>query len=428
MTYGKNIAIDQQEPFYVDVTAVPVPCDHASSSHNNNSALSHNHSRTATRSSVQNMRIHLQREKSSYKLPKDKRSHDVEQNEVKRLVEQGFTTGLAESLTLNNMSFPLRIWVVDNSGSMQMTDGHRIIPTTKKNDVRIVECTRWDEIKECVNYHAQMAALLNAPTTFRLLNDPGAAVGSQQFGVAEQLSSQHQVMQDVQTVMSTMNKTRPSGCTPLITHILEIQASVMEMSPQLLAEGKRVAIILATDGLPTDDYGVASDLTRQQFVESLRLLEGLPVWVVVRLCTDEEDVVEFYNDLDEQLELSLEVLDDFLGEGEEVYTHNPWLNYALPLHRCREMGYHDRLFDMLDERRLTKDEVRDFCALLFGGSSFDGVPDPSVDWVGFLNFVEQMLKQEKRHWNPNKKKLTPWIDLKKLNSIYGDSSAGCIVM
>lgn len=28
---------------------------------------------------------------------------------------------------------------------------------------------------------------------------------------------------------------------------------------------------------------------------------------------------------------------------------NPWLDYALPLHRLRETGYHDRVFDMLDE-------------------------------------------------------------------------------
>lgn len=396
---------DYYEPHYV--SAVPVPHD-------------------APSIDSGNLRINLQRQRSSYKLPEQNTSKTVDEKQLQSLIDQGFTAGLARSLAMNNMAFPLRIWVVDNSGSMQMTDGHRIIPTSKRNDVRIVECTRWDEIKECVNYHAQMAALLNAPTTFRLLNDPGATVGSQQFGVAEKSSSAAEIMKDVQTAMSTMNRTRPCGCTPLITHILEIQESVMEMSPKLLSEGKRVAIILATDGLPTDDYGMHSDTIRQQFIESLRLLEGLPVWVVVRLCTDEDDVVQFYNDLDGQLELSLEVLDDFLGEAAEVNAHNPWLNYVLPLHRCREMGFHDRLFDMLDERKLTKGELRDFCALLFGEANFDGIPDPSEDWPGFIKRIDRLLKNEKRHWNPIKKKLTPWMDVKKLNSIYGDSS--CTVM
>ena len=41
------------------------------------------------------------------------------------------------------------------------------------------------------------------------------------------------------------------------------------------------------------------------------MLEGLPVWVVIRLCTNEKKVTEFYNQIDEVLEFNLEVLDDF---------------------------------------------------------------------------------------------------------------------
>jgi hypothetical protein len=47
-----------------------------------------------------------------------------------------------------------------------------------------------------------------------------------------------------------------------------------------------------------------------EFQTALQSLEGLPVWVVVRLCTNEHQVVEFYNNLDSQLELSLKVIDD----------------------------------------------------------------------------------------------------------------------
>jgi hypothetical protein len=104
-----------------------------------------------------------------------------------------------------------------------------------------------------------------------------------------------------------------------------------------------VAVILATDGLPTDDLGYGGDDITQEFISSLRALEGLPVWIVIRLCTDEDNVTEFYNNLDGMLDLSLEVLDDYIGECGEVQIHNPWLNYALPMHRCRELGYHDRL-------------------------------------------------------------------------------------
>jgi hypothetical protein len=287
--------------------------------------------------------------------------------------------------------FALRIWIVDNSGSMQKSDGHRIIPTKDRNIVKMVPCSRWEEIVECVDYHIKMAGLIEAPTRFRLLNNPGANVGPQQFSVAE---SPGRTLYDVQEASAVIRKTRPGGCTPLMNHILEIHQEVSQMAPELRRLGKKVVIVIATDGLPTDERGYGGPQHNQEFVDSLRLLEGLPVWVVIRLCTDEDEVVEFYNDLDNQLELSLEVLDDFVGEAKEVTGENSWLNYALSLHRLREMGYHDRVFDLLDERPLTKTEVRDFCSLLFGEECFDGVPDPSLDWKGFINDMERLLRKE----------------------------------
>lgn len=44
-----------------------------------------------------------------------------------------------------------------------------------------------------------------------------------------------------------------------------------------------------------------------------------------------------------------------------------------PIHRLRELGFHDRVFDMLDEHLLTnlltKTKVLDFCYVLFGKSN-----------------------------------------------------------
>lgn len=248
----------------------------------------------------------------------------------------------------------------------------------------------------------------------------------QQFGIAGASGPNRQVACSADEATSIMFKTQPTGCTPLTKRIVEIKEEVSAMASQLRENGQRVAIIIATDGLPTDDHGRGRIAEQRIFVESLRGLEGLPVWVVIRLCTDDDDVVSFYNDLDTVLELSIEVLDDFVGEAKEVYSENPWLNYALPLHRLREMGYHDRVFDMLDERKLSKSELRDFCGILFGLDSFDGVPDPSLDWLGFVNCVERLLKKEKSLWNPIKNKAKPWISIRKLNRAYGNSS--CVIM
>mmetsp|Transcript_10229 Transcript_10229/g.15245 ORF Transcript_10229/g.15245 Transcript_10229/m.15245 type:complete len:402 (+) Transcript_10229:50-1255(+) len=341
----------------------------------------------------------------------------ISPQEMEGLKKQGFTTGLARAVASNRNYFSLCIWIVDNSGSMGKSDGHRLVETVRTNDVVSVPCTRWEEIQQTVEYHIRMAGVTHAPHIFRLLNDPGAFVGPQLFSVA--LETDSDVESDVSNAMNVIRQARPGGVTPLTPHILEIKAEVQAMAPQLQRTGRKVTIVIATDGIPTDEFGYEQ---RDEFVQALRSLEGLPLWIVVRLCTDEEAVVNFYNDLDEHLELSLEVLDDLEGEAEEVYEYNKWLNYALPLHRCREMGFHDRVFDMIDERPLSKSDLRDFVRLVFGGDEFDGMPDPNVDWKEFRNRLAVMVKNEKMQYNPVKKKVMTWIDMKKLDKLYGDSS------
>ena len=134
---------------------------------------------------------------------------------------------------------------------------------------------------------------------------------------------------------------------------------------------------------------------------------------------DDIEVLNFYQNLDEELELSLEVLDDFTAEAAEVNGKNPWLNYASPLHRCREMGFYHRVFDLLDERALTRGELLDFFALLFGKDKLEGISAPDEDWNQFIKAIRKLVDSECKQWNPIKNKMTPWIDLKQLNTIYG---------
>lgn len=347
-------------------------------------------------------------------------SKQLNGNEIAALKDQGYTVGLIKSIARSNITFPLRIWVVDNSGSMMTGDGHRIVETSNSNTVRFVNCTRWAEIKETVEYHARLSGLLESPTVFRLLNDPGKVVGPMQFSIAERGSEF--VHEDLQIALNTIQTVSPSGVTPLSSHIREIRENVVAMRDDLSAMGQKVVIVLATDGLPSDTYGVSGSHQLTEFKDALRSLQGLPVWIVIRLCTDEDNVVDFYNELDSQLELSIEVLDDFTGEAKEVYKYNKWLNYNLVLHRVREMGFSHKLFDLLDERPLTKFELREFFILIFGQDAFDGVPDPQIDWKGFLNRISAMNNAEKHQWDPIKRRMAPWVDIKKLDRVYGDSA------
>lgn len=88
-------------------------------------------------------------------------------------------------------------------------------------------------------------------------------------------------------------------------------------------------------------------------------------------------------------------------------------------------GFHDRLFDLLEERKLTKDEVRDFCFLLFGADQFDEVPDASIDFKGFAKQIAKLADKEEKQWNPAKNKVQPWIRIDALKKEYADS---CSIM
>eukprot|EP00535_Pseudo-nitzschia_heimii_P001114 CAMPEP_0197173172 /NCGR_PEP_ID=MMETSP1423-20130617/191_1 /TAXON_ID=476441 /ORGANISM="Pseudo-nitzschia heimii, Strain UNC1101" /LENGTH=402 /DNA_ID=CAMNT_0042621941 /DNA_START=138 /DNA_END=1346 /DNA_ORIENTATION=- len=331
------------------------------------------------------------------------------------LNDQGFTKGLIESINRSNDVFPQRYWVIDNSGSMATADGHRI-HESNDHSIRFWNCTRWAEIQDTVSYHARMAAALRSPTSFRLLNP---TCGKEMFGIAE--DGPERIPEDLDTALRTLREVSPIGVTPLSERVQEIGVTVRSMRDQLIANGHKAVIVLATDGLPSDRYGKSTMVERRIFQQALRSLEGLPVWVVIRLCTDDDDIVDFYNNIDNELELSLDVLDDFVAEAQEVYEHNKWLNYALPLHRMREMGFYHKLFDLIDERALTRDELRDFFYLLYGADALDGLPDPHVHWDGFRDHIARLTRDAGLRYNPIKKRLTPCIDIRQLDREFGDT-------
>jgi hypothetical protein len=167
---------------------------------------------------------------------------EIPESILKCLVDQGFTHSLARSLNETKKAFALRIWVIDNSGSMKTRDGHQIV-NNGKSDVFMVDCSRWEEIRECVEYHIQLANMIDAPTRFRFLNNPGTTVGPQKFAIKD---GSYAPQLQAHEALSLMRKVLPHGCTPLTDHILEIYTEVFEMVPELRRTGQKVAIILAT--------------------------------------------------------------------------------------------------------------------------------------------------------------------------------------
>ena len=87
----------------------------------------------------------------------------------------------------------------------------------------------------------------------------------------------------------------PRGGTPLCSKIKDVVNEITPHAKSLRDAGHMVAVIIITDGEASDgDLAVA-----------MRPLAKLPVVVVIRLCTDEEAVQEYWNGVDQHLELDL---------------------------------------------------------------------------------------------------------------------------
>ena len=55
--------------------------------------------------------------------------------------------------------------------------------------------------------------------------------------------------------------------------------------------------------------------------EAMRPLQQLPVWVVIRICTDEDKMVDYWNTVDGEIELNMDVIDDPRGEAQEIHQY-----------------------------------------------------------------------------------------------------------
>jgi hypothetical protein len=57
------------------------------------------------------------------------------------------------------------------------------------------------------------------------------------------------------------------------------------------------------------------------------------------------------------LEKHQDNIDEIVVEANSIYRLNPWLTYGEPLHRVREFGVRPQELDLIDEVRLSADQI-----------------------------------------------------------------------
>lgn len=347
---------------------------------------------------------------------------DVNAVHTQKFQSLGVPWSLARLLAEEDSKIGLRIFLLDNSGSTAAYDGHYC---QELPDGRMVSypCSRWEEIKHMALQHAEWNAAIGTPCEFVLLN-PGPGPVQEGRDFVRLNSGTGSASSSLQSLRRMLDMTQPGGLTPLKDRLEEIYQRIRAQHAELAQNGQRIVLVIATDGLPTSNHSaVSSDLHRRELVQILnRLGFELSVFMVIRLTTDDDSVVDYYNQVDAELELPLEVIDDMKSEAREIQSQgNSWLTYSPLLHKIREGGTFVKLLDLLDERRLTSAEVSVFVQLLLRREQDQPMPRSAED---FCNAVADALQHAPLVYDPLKGSMGPAIKLSHVKWAVNGGLAG----
>ena len=92
------------------------------------------------------------------------------------------------------------------------------------------------------------------------------------------------------------------------------------------------------------------------------------------------------------------------------------------MHRAREFGVMVPAIDVLEERQLSKSEIKSVAEILLApsGDGLATLPDPAGDWETFVQAVSTAQQEVPLVFCPVKKQLRPWLNVFELRQYQPD--------
>lgn len=237
------------------------------------------------------------------------------------------------------------VFIVDDSGSMNTPLGDISGPFDQNP-------TRWDELRQTVSIVVDIASVFDPDGVdiFFLNRESKRGVKS-----AEELIPVFALP--------------PAGPTPIarvLRHVLQ--------EKQLEVQERKLLVLIATDGIPTNENGQQDIKTLEHVLRHERTpINRIPVTIIA--CTDDDECVGYLNSWDKKIP-NLDVADDYRSERTEIHNAQgkdfpfSFGDYVVKV----LMGAVDDWFDTLDERRVAssgppkrqggrKDKKRSTCCM-----------------------------------------------------------------
>ena len=139
----------------------------------------------------------------------------------------------------------------------------------------------------------------------------------------------------------------PVGRQSIGRYLLDIVELLKDMEDELLAT-RKIAVLIIMTGCESTDGSI---------VDVLKLFEGFPIKIVIRICTEEIQIAEHWQSISAQLDLDISIMGHVKTEAIVVRENNNWLTYAEPLHCLREFGIALPAIDSLSTQQLSLHEL-----------------------------------------------------------------------
>ncbi|CAF1560267.1 unnamed protein product, partial [Adineta steineri] len=179
------------------------------------------------------------------------------------------------------------VFICDDSGSMNT-------PLDEGSNSSHTKKTRWDELKQIVSTVVDLASIFDTDgvDVYFLNREP-------MFHVKN--SSQ----------LENIFAMEPEGSTPIVP----VLRQVLNDKRNHVYE-RNLLILLATDGVPTDEYERPDVRTLEHVLKNERTpINRIPVTIIA--CTDDDKCMEYLNDWDKKIP-NLDVVDDYVNEKKQI--------------------------------------------------------------------------------------------------------------
>mmetsp|Transcript_36971 Transcript_36971/g.60833 ORF Transcript_36971/g.60833 Transcript_36971/m.60833 type:complete len:487 (-) Transcript_36971:253-1713(-) len=325
------------------------------------------------------------------------------------------------------------VYIIDNSQSMEYYHDGKIFECEHNGPIRKQRgVMRWHEacskIRQIAKYNLQREVccsyfLLNPNTRKKNLSDWTENVDFVTFDpLHEDVSTLNQKYEILITQLLSAGNIR--GSTPLdeITRYFGRNLSKFIGDDERFAH-KPICYNVITDGQPN---------SKTAFERELKYLaDHYNIFLTINLCTDDDDIVSYYNELDRKIgkELSgMDVIDDLEAEQREVIeAGNTFFVYSAALHVCRMAGCYSVVADLMDEERMLTHHANKLCNELCGVSqnedagaarnrNRDERPN-CYERKNYVRFIRGLVKAKPNVYDFKSKQMKPIIDVDKLDTL-----------